>query len=331
MAKTVNQAFDIFLKNVVNLDSEQTRRARHSRDWMIGQVSKFQNDRRFPDLYPEIDMYFGSFARRTKIRELDDIDLMIGIDVTDSFWSSESDRIELLVPEHKNVLKRLCHPNTNRLNSRLVINQFVRKLKEIPQYEYANIKRNQEAATMKLRTHPWNFDIVPCILTTPNPHYGQFYLIPDGNGHWKPTNPEIDQARVSSINQAHAGIVLPVIRLVKYWQRRPTMPKMSSYLLECFVLGFYEGRPRNTVFLDLEFIDFLAYFQKAIHYEIEDPKQLQGNINQLADDEINKISARAKYDCLRASQAFEYEKAGDHITAIRLWREIFGDKFPKYC
>ena len=41
MAKTVDQVFDVFMKEAVNLDSEQTKKAKCSRDWLIGQIHQF--------------------------------------------------------------------------------------------------------------------------------------------------------------------------------------------------------------------------------------------------------------------------------------------------
>lgn len=71
------------------------------------------------------------------------------------------------------------------INSRKVVNKFVSSLKEVPQYSKADSKRQGEAATLKLLTRSWNFDIVPAFITSPEADGTTFYLIPDGAGHWK--------------------------------------------------------------------------------------------------------------------------------------------------
>ena len=49
MAKTVIEAFNDFLKDTVNLDPEQTKKARSSRDWLVGQIGSFPDkDEKFP-------------------------------------------------------------------------------------------------------------------------------------------------------------------------------------------------------------------------------------------------------------------------------------------
>ncbi len=68
MALTVTAAFNEFQRNIVNIDSSQTDRARASRDWLLGRMNTFpNNDVYFPIIYPDIHTGFGSFARRTKI------------------------------------------------------------------------------------------------------------------------------------------------------------------------------------------------------------------------------------------------------------------------
>ncbi|MFG0935289.1 nucleotidyltransferase, partial [Staphylococcus sp. 231237_7MaSpsaltlick] len=73
MVKTVGTAFEKFLKDYVNLDRVETDKARKSRDWLVNQQIKTFPDKEatFPNLYNEKSIYFGSFARKTKIKELD--------------------------------------------------------------------------------------------------------------------------------------------------------------------------------------------------------------------------------------------------------------------
>ncbi len=136
MATTVISAFDEFLKNTVNLDSEQTNLARNSRNWLIDRIHNFPiNDLSFPTLYSEKDISFGSFARRTKKRPLDDIDIMICLSAMGGVYYEYTDKIELTINENVKSLKNLCNPSTNTLNSIKVVNKFVSALKEIEHYK----------------------------------------------------------------------------------------------------------------------------------------------------------------------------------------------------
>ena len=78
MATTVNAAFSQFLRESVNIDSTVSKTARASRDWLVNQINAIPaRDRLFPALNENIHIHYGSFARRTKIRELDDLDMII--------------------------------------------------------------------------------------------------------------------------------------------------------------------------------------------------------------------------------------------------------------
>ena len=79
MATTVNSAFQEFMKNIVNLDPDIVSSARDSRDNLLDNIDEFNGEDGFFKLYKDANVHFGSFARKTKPRELNDIDLMIGI------------------------------------------------------------------------------------------------------------------------------------------------------------------------------------------------------------------------------------------------------------
>ncbi len=88
MATTVNNAFDEFMKDIVNLDPKIVSTARVSRDHLLDNIAEFDDKDGFFDLCDSFNVHFGSFARKTKCRELDDIDLMIGIAANDATYNS---------------------------------------------------------------------------------------------------------------------------------------------------------------------------------------------------------------------------------------------------
>lgn len=194
MATTAISAFNEFLKDKVNLDPEDTKRARASRDWLVDRIHEFPSkDNSFPLFYQDKDIFFGSFARKTKKRELDDLDIMICLNGKDGCYNEHSDHIEITVTNMATTLKTLCNDDSNKLNSRKVINKFISMLDKIPQYKNSQMKRNQEAAVLNLNSYTWSFDIVPCFFTTEDLLKRTYYLIPDGNGNWKKTDPRIDR------------------------------------------------------------------------------------------------------------------------------------------
>lgn len=333
MAKTVDEAFNIFLRDYVNLDPDKTQLAKSSRDWLLSNIHLFPSrDMNFPNLYSEKDIFFGSFPRRTKKRELDDIDIMIAFRGEGGYYREYANHIEIYIPNSANQLKLLCFDYTNILNSRKLINKLISLLNQVPQYQNAEIKRNLEAATLSLKSYPWNFDLVPCFFTQKDNFNKDYYLIPDGNGHWKKTDPRIDKNRVTTLNQYHNGNILNPIRLMKYWNEKPMMFSMPSYLIENIILDFYSKSVgiKASKYSDLEVRKLLNYIQNNIFYSVNDPKEIQGDINTLEINEKTKIYTRAKSDYFKALQARELEKSGDYKSSIMKWREIFGVNFPTY-
>lgn len=332
MATSVISAFNEFLKNSVNLDTGNTRIARRSRDWLLDRIREFPRaDSTFPMLFSEKDIFFGSFARRTKKRPLDDIDMMVCLHAQRGTYFEEIGYIRIDIHEDSN-LKGLCNYNTNTLNSIKVVNKFVSALTTVPQYSKADIKRNQEAATLKLSSYDWNFDIAPCFLTSEDYYGHTYYLIPDGAGNWKKTDPRLDRDRVRKVNTDFGGNILQAIRTMKYWNKRPTMPSMGSYLLENMILDHYESQIFGSAseFVDIELPGLFAYVRDNVHNAVNDPKGIQGDINTMTIDERHKIWVRANEDLGKALRARQLESGGDQKGSIEEWRRVFGTAFPAY-
>ncbi len=193
------------------------------------------------------------------------------------------------------------------------------------------MKLNKQAAVLNLTSYTWSFDIVPCFFTSEDSYGKTYYIIPDGNGDWMKTDPRIDRDRVTNVNQKHNGNVLNVIRIMKYWNKRPTMPSMQSYLIENMILDYYESiSDIASAYVDIEITNVLAYINTHIHLSVNDPKGIQGDINNLSYEERNKIQNRSYNDYYKAIDARNFETDKDYKSSINKWREIFGTDFPEY-
>lgn len=330
MPKNVNAAFDQFMKDQVNLDSSNVTKARSSRDWLLDQIKEFGTDESFPTLCEAYNLHYGSFSRNTKIRPLDDIDLMIGLHGQSGTYLENNKVCDITISASSN-LGPYCHPNSMSLNSRKVLEAFKSKLNQVPQYTNADIKRNMEAVTLSLKSYEWVFDLLPTFHTSPDEFGRTYFLIPDGNGYWKKTNPKLDSARSIRINRKHNGRVLNIIRAIKYWNSRPVAPKLSSYLLENFVLDYYERyQGEVSQFVDMEVEGVLKYISEKVVYDYNDPKGIQGNISTISYEDSLKVSKRAAADAEIANEARRFESDGDMKNSILKWQIVFGPNFPEY-
>ncbi|WP_102694148.1 SMODS domain-containing nucleotidyltransferase [Rummeliibacillus pycnus] len=316
-----------FIKEHISLDADVTKTARNSRDFLYEQLKALPDKaENFPRLYPNKEIYnYGSFSRKTKIRPLDDIDFMLVFAADGGTYESIDNTIKIRVPESATNLYKLRDDN-GYLSSRKVANKIKNNISKVSQYQKAEIRSNQEAVILNLISYDWSFDIIPAFITTEEIDGRSYYLIPDGDGHWKKTDPRIDQKRVTDANKNTEFNVLEFIRIIKFWNIEKNI-KISSYLIENIVLNYFESRTIWNTSKKTQLMRFFEYLQTAIWLPVEDPKGLQGNLNDLEDSKKQTVEKRAK-DCEEATRkAIAYEEAYDYEKADNQWRIVFGDEY----
>ena len=327
MPYTVDRCFDVFRRECVDLDPEQTKTARKSRDFVLQNIESLSQKGLLPRLYPGMSLNFGSFERKTKKRELDDIDMMVCFSgVGGSYCTVVENELYRIIFDKSIPVIKDCVEEDGSLNSRKVVNQLIGALNQVEHYKQAEKHRDHEAARLQLSSYPWNFDIVPCFYTAQ-----QFYLIPDGQGNWKNTDPRIDRNRVAACDQRHSGLVTPLIRLMKYWKELKWGDAVSSYMFEQMVLDSIESDPMPLGMSWKTRVErVLRYLADAIKAPVRDPKGIQGDLNDLDTETKNHLSEVANISWIAAYHAIRKEQEGNIKDAIRLWHSVFGDKFPEY-
>ncbi len=330
-ASTVNAAFAKFLRDSVNLAPGDSRGARQSRDWLRGKLNGFDGSHDdFPLAYKDMHIDFGSFARRTKIRPLDDVDLIHCLKAEGATYLDVGSKVQLTAIDNTR-LAGFRHADSKLLSSTRVLNKFKKHLDEIPQYSSAKTHRNQQAVTLELTSYDWNFDIVPGFFTTPEIDGRTYYIIPDGQGHWMKTDPRLDKERVTNVNQDHSGRMLDVLRALKFWNRRPTMPSVPSYAFENVILSYYAIQTTTaSEYVDIEVAKVLDHIRTAIYSAIPDPKGIQSDMNTLTLEERYAVATRASLDAVKAAEARKLEGEGHQKASIKKWGEVFGTEFPTH-
>lgn len=327
MASTVNTAFNEFNRDSVNLLKDRTDKARASRTWLFTQLNGLdaKDDLDFPFKYEANHINFGSFERKTKIRELDDVDLMFCLTADGATYTKYSNNLyQINTPNAGQRLKHLS--DNNILNSKRVVNKVKNSLSKISQYSSAELHSRGEAATLNLTSYEWVFDIVPCFYTDTC-----LYLIPDREGNWKPSDPRVDQTIVTNENQDKDGRLLQLIRTLKYWNRRNSTFTIGSYFFENLVINYSKSKSELSQRIDYDIKNFFYFLYQAIWHSTFDPKGFQGDLNTFNYTEKLSISQKAEWAYQKASEAIKVEtEEKDMKKSINLWREIFGSSFPQY-
>ncbi len=335
MAYTVWGAFDKFSTETVDLDPEVTRAGRSSRDYLVEQIKKVAQDNvAFPRLGGEYRPY-GSFARRTKIQPLNDIDLLLVLNSRGTMEerTGELNTSRLKITDATSPLASFSEIITSYfdnpwyVNSTKVLNAIKVGLAAIPNYSKADIKRTGVAVTLNLTSRPWVFDIVPALAVGDSVNY---YLIPNGKGQWMRTDPRIDSTNVTTASTRHAGKFLPTLRLLKYWNGRPTKPRLGSYYFETLALKAFASGP--AIASDPTAVKH--FFDQGSTYlwlPCPDPKGLGAALDVSVDSTTKaKVAEAMKEAATWAGYALMYEGQSDMKSAIYWWGRVFGNAFPAY-
>lgn len=343
MAYTVGGAFDAFRRDFVDLKPADTSTARSSRNYLYSQLKELADrDATFPRLSNEFRP-FGSFARRTKIRPLNDIDFLVVLDnrgtreTRASFWDSYTYRLE--ITDYTSPFGAF-RGDDGLVSSIKILNKIRSSLSSAPNYGKAEIKRNMQAVTLKLLSYTWVSDIVPAVpiksaFSTTVDHY----LIPDGKGNWIRTDPRIDDSNATRLNGQHSSLFLPTVRILKYWNGRHTKPVLGSYYFETLALKVFDLNAFPVSFFGghkiTRFPPAVKYFFDRCPQHMEgscpDPKGLGPALDAGLDSETRrKVSAVMSDASKIAGLALAYESQSQPSEAMTTWGRVFGASFPMY-
>jgi hypothetical protein len=330
MPRTVSGAFDFFRVNVVDLDRDQTNVARKSRDHLLGQIRELSaSDEAFPKFTGEREL-FGSFARNTKIRPLDDIDLMPILDASGLVhsWNGAAVRIQAARPDAP---LAPWADDAGYVNSRRVLNAVKGGLSRLATYSNADLHRNQQAVTLKLSSYQWNFDLVPSLqVSGRGSGKTDYFLIPDGQGDWMQSDPRKAQDIVTALNQEHDGQFVPSVRLLKFWKQKKGLGDISSFAFETFVANVFRGMlPHPNIHLA-----FGCFFDKApkhVFTSWDDPAGFSGDLGAgIQVDTKAILREKLQEAAVVANAAYRDELNEDHESSIAKWRSHLGNDFPTY-
>lgn len=337
MPFTVSSAFNYFCKDVVDLPTDATEKARTSRDYLFQQINNLaKNSYDFPSLYSGIRSFmpFGSFARKTKIRPLDDIDILVllnGFGVSEHQSASFSGS-KIGLTDWSSPLSSFID-NTGYVNSTKILNKIKTNLFSVSNYRKAEVRKNMQVVSLDLISYDWSFDIVPAIPVNRSSSIN-YYLIPDGYGKWMKTDPRIDAQNITNTNLKHNGKFLGLMRLLKYWNSCCGLyykPRLGSYYFETLVIKVF-----GNSYTDISHYPsaIIYFFEQCPYYLMSlcaDPKRLGGNLDaNVSIEEKIKLKNYMSSQLQVARQALDYEKYSRHKEAIILWQNIFGKNFPSY-
>ena len=295
---TVNEAFRKF-KSRLELNQKEQRNAssRHTvvRDFLD---TKFEVARSF---------LTGSYARYTKTKPLKDIDIFFELKADAKDYRSKCPSV--VIGDFHDALVEKYGDDAVRKQSRSVGVDFGVVVDADDNTDYRVV----------------SIDVVPALAA------GDDYEIPDNDrGRWIKTNPEIHASKATAAHRAFSNEWKGLVRMVKYWNsnaRHGEKPVKPSFLIEVMALqclfGGWQGR------FDYEIQGFFSTLADRIFDEWPDPAGLGPAVSD-GMDATRKRRARQLLAVAsgQAAIAIDHVRCGRNGEALRVWRALFGPKFP---
>ena len=185
------------------------------------------------------------------------------------------------------------------------------------------ISRNGQAVTIVFTD--FEVDVVPGFYRD-----GGGYLIPDSIlGRWIATDPKKHVDIWVAANKAHDGNLVPLIKMLKCWNRAHSA-LLRSFHLETLVLKVTDGVTISGFDSGGRYV-----FDNArtwVGTALPDPAGYAGSIGGYLDTLTKQAAVKQRLTAAyeKAREAESLASQGYTDSAINKWRIIFGDYFPAY-
>jgi predicted nucleotidyltransferase len=211
-------------------------------------------------------------------------------------------------------------------NPKDVVNLLHDTLKE----KYTSIcKRNR---SVRVETTTVDMDVVPII--APNGMDGTLYIPDRKQEEWLKTNPPKHTEWTTEVNNDSGGRFKPLVKLMKWWRREnPTIARRpKGFVIECIVA---ECMDRSETQYGELFVGTLEKIVAKYAWDISqhqvpyiDDPGVSGNsvTDGITFDAFEKFYNKVKEHAELGRQAIQ---KGEPEQSLKLWRKIFGQRFPK--
>jgi len=168
-----------------------------------------------------------------------------------------------------------------------------------------------------------SFDVVPAFVKSTH------YEIPDSAtaSGWTETNPKIHADKATAANTAFGGEWKGMVRMGKSWNRAKGKPVKPSFLIEVMALSILRA-PFGGDF-PYEFLAFFATAADRIDEIWPEPAGLGPPVSDTMTASERVVAKRALTEAhTMMREAIELSRAGQNGSALRKYRDLFGDFFP---
>lgn len=197
---SVSSAIKVYISDYISLNRPDITKAVNSREWFLKRLKNVIRTRtQEPILFsPDPFVYFGSYFKGTKVKAVDEYDVIVVIDSNTGIFSSGG--IETGVglgyanPNYK-YSPRFYKYDNNGISPAKLLNWLKGVVKEVTDsFSGETPERNGQAITALIKSLNLKIDLVPAGIFEQNSDGSIFYNIPKGDkdGGWIVTSPRED-------------------------------------------------------------------------------------------------------------------------------------------
>ena len=247
------------------------------------------------------DFLTGSYGRHTKTKPLKDVDIFFVL------GRKERDKYRSKAPSELLDALAQCLRETYGFDA-------VEPGRRCATVEFERNTTDQEGKVLSIDAVP-AFDLGDC------------YEIPDRHlGQWIKSDPEIHKAQATSKNKALGGKWVPLVKMVKRWNRSAGKPIKPAFLIEVMMQDLVDA-PFTTY--PSEVRRFFASAIDGIRQKWPDPAGFGPPVSdQMTPALIEAAVEKLRRAEMQAALAVRLEAQGRPTDANALWREIMGRYFP---
>jgi predicted nucleotidyltransferase len=296
---TVPQAFDNFMRGLELTPPEQEK---------VSQQQNELRDRIRKELGGVVrDVIVGSYARKTAIRPLNDVDLFLELD-PQVHGARHSREPQLLLEDVQRALRR-CYPSPG------------------PETRIQGRSVNIEFSRTKI-----GYDVIPAFrVHASGSGIAEVYDIPNrSRQNWIKTNPEVHKQRCIAANTNAGGMLNRLIKAAKHWNRGHRYKNgdkpLRSFHLEVMAYGAFTAKPADE---RRGLRDLFVSLESGINSRCPDPAGLGPDIDKdLSSVERQQARQMLQTAAQTARAAVQREEQGHYQEAWKLWRSLLGPEFP---
>lgn len=253
----------------------------------------------------ETDFLTGSYARWTKTKPLQDVDIFCVLKDEERHYRDEPSYVVLADVEEA------------------LVKKYGRDKVDPPVAFSVTVDFGVTAIDGTTGNRVMSFDVVPAFAKK------DYYEVPnplDSSG-WTETNPRIHADMAVAAHEAYSKEWKGLVRMMKAWNRQSGKPITPSFLIEVMALQVLYGDFQGDFRYEMK--SFFASLADRIHERWPDPAGLGPDVS----DGMNESQKRNAKELLLSAQtgaaaAIQFEVRGKNSEALRAWRDLFGPLFP---